>query len=377
MKNKTASPEIDWEKMLAPISEDQPAGEFLIYERVYDEIKLARREDDATLDQGIWATDLKRAQWDQVESICLDALMFRSKDLQIAAWLLESWIHLYGFEGVRVGLELLLRLSREFWEKVFPLKEGDDLEARIAPFDWLDEKLSIKLKLAPVLKEGRDGISYRYSDWELASRNENQIRKGSLKVQEGDESHLTQNLFLTNCKWAPQGFFPGEREVLEGALENLEALGQFLDEKCGKHSPSLRHFGDTLKSILRLVADIIKYRGETVLTISTQKVEEDAPMEDEDKAEKNTQEVVKKTYQGNISSREEAYQILQEVAQYLEAIEPHSPTPYLIRRAAIWGGMSFAQLLAELVRDPNDLRIIHDFLGLKPSSETEDYEQME
>jgi type VI secretion system protein ImpA len=128
---------------------------------------------------------------------------------------------------------------------------------------------------------------------------------------------------------------------------------------------------------LRLVTDIIKYRGETVLTLPTQMVKEDAPMEDENIAEKNTQEVMKKAYQGNISSREEAYQILQEVAQYLEAIEPHSPTPYLIRRAAVWGGMSFAQLLEELVRDPNDLRIIYDFLGLKPSSEAEDYEQME
>jgi type VI secretion system ImpA family protein len=301
--------------------------------------------------------------------------MSRSKDLQVATWLFESWIHLYGFAGAQVGLELLLKLSQEFWDSVFPLNEEDDLEARVAPFDWLDEKLSIKLKLAPVLREGRDGISYQYSDWELASRNENLIRKGSLKIEDGDESHLTQNMFLANCKWAPQGFFPKEQEVLIGTLANLEALGQFLDEKCGKGSPSLRHFRSTLESILRLVEDIIKFRGETA--ISTQKVKKDAPMDDEDKVEKNTQEVLKKTYQGKISSREEAYQTLQEIAEYLEAIEPHSPTPYLIRRAAIWGGMSFAQLLAELVRDPGDLRVIYDFLGLEPSSGNEEYEKME
>ena len=75
--------------------------------------------------------------------------------------------------------------------------------------------------------------------------------------------------------------------------------------------------------------------------------------------------------QENISSREDAYRILQEVGQYLEAIEPHSPTPYLLRRAVAWGGMSFAQLLDELVRDPSDVRIIYEFLGLPPSKEIE------
>ena len=366
------SPSVDWDQILAPVSKELPAGEFLIYDGIYDKIKEDRREDNALLDQGVWKTDLKQAEWEEVESTCLDTLMFRSKDLQVAAWLMESWIHLYEFKGVWVGLELLLRLSQEFWEDIFPLAEGEDLEARVSPFIWLNEKLDIKLKLVPMSRMDRDEVSYKYSDWETATQNENLIRKNKLE-ELGQENPLTQKRFLENCVGAPRGFFPEQREALVGTLGNLEVLGQFLDEKCGKTSPSLQRFKEVLQSILRLVEKILNMRGEQASAIPAEDSNEDVPMEKkpEPAVTNNAKEEVQKTYSGKISSREEAYQALKEAAQYLEVNEPHSPTPNLIRRAVAWGSMSFAQLLAELVREPQDMRVVYDILGLNPYSETD------
>src|SRR5690242_11726955 len=87
--------------LLLPISEKAPSGEPLRYEGTYDRIMEARREDDASLEQGVWKRELKKADWILVNQLCLEALQKHSKDLQIAAWLLESWIHLRGFPGVR------------------------------------------------------------------------------------------------------------------------------------------------------------------------------------------------------------------------------------------------------------------------------------
>ena len=84
--------------------------------------------------------------------------------------------------------------------------------------------------------------------------------------------------------------------------------------------------------------------------------------------ENNAEKEVQKAYSGNISSREEAYQALKVAARYLEVNEPHSPTPHLIWRAVAWGNMSFPQLLSELVREPQDMRVVYDFLGLNPPS---------
>ncbi|MFC7538661.1 hypothetical protein ACFQU2_03305 [Siccirubricoccus deserti] len=52
-----------------------------------------------------------------------------------------------------------------------------------------------------------------------------------------------------------------------------------------------------------------------------------------------------------IASRDAAYQRLEEVAQYLEALEPHSPVPALLRRAIGWGRMQLPELLAELMKE--------------------------
>jgi predicted component of type VI protein secretion system len=56
-----------------------------------------------------------------------------------------------------------------------------------------------------------------------------------------------------------------------------------------------------------------------------------------------------------VRSRAEAYRLLQAAADFLQRTEPHSPTPYLIRRAISWGKMSFGELLPELIRNNSEL----------------------
>lgn len=72
---------------------------------------------------------------------------------------------------------------------------------------------------------------------------------------------------------------------------------------------------------------------------------------------------------GPIRSRREAYQRLDEVADYLLQTEPHSPTPYLVKRAVSWGDLSLNELLQELVNDEHDLRAIYILLGMRNRNE--------
>ena len=68
---------------------------------------------------------------------------------------------------------------------------------------------------------------------------------------------------------------------------------------------------------------------------------------------------------GPIRNRAEAYRRLAEAAAYLLRTEPHSPTPYLVKRAVAWGGMTLTELLQEFVHNPNDLRAIYTLLGIR------------
>ena len=51
------------ERFLSPISEASPSGESLRFDAIYDDIKKLREEDDASLPQGVWQRELKRADW--------------------------------------------------------------------------------------------------------------------------------------------------------------------------------------------------------------------------------------------------------------------------------------------------------------------------
>jgi type VI secretion system protein ImpA len=70
---------------------------------------------------------------------------------------------------------------------------------------------------------------------------------------------------------------------------------------------------------------------------------------------------------GPIQSRTDAYRLLEIVADYLQRTEPHSPTPYLVRRAVGWGQMPLPDLMREVLREEGDLNRFFAMLGLKPT----------
>ena len=131
---------------LIPISSEKECGEYLRYDFVYDQIIELRREDDAELSQGIWQIETKKANWPEVQRICSDLLLKKTKDLQIAMWLLESLTALYGFSGLNDGLMLVQALSERFWDNIYPPIDSVNKSTirRMSPFYFFYRKNSRK-----------------------------------------------------------------------------------------------------------------------------------------------------------------------------------------------------------------------------------------
>ena len=145
---------IDIQSILAPIPGDNPAGEDLRYTAIYEELKEARRADDP-LDRGDWQRDIKTADWNRIIAIATEALSNRTKDLQIAAFLVEAVSNTEGFAGVATGLNIITGFLQEFWDHLYPQIEEDDLEYRIGPLEFLNEKLWLPIKQIPVTDRNR------------------------------------------------------------------------------------------------------------------------------------------------------------------------------------------------------------------------------
>ena len=67
-----------------------------------------------------------------------------------------------------------------------------------------------------------------------------------------------------------------------------------------------------------------------------------------------------------IGDREQAYAALMSIAVYLQRIEPHSPTPYLIRRAVELGQLSLPDMIRDVSASAGSLDKFFELLGITP-----------
>lgn len=352
---------IDLEALLAPISADKPSGESLRYSGLYEAVEEARREDDPALPQGVWKTELKKADWKEAARLCLDALETRSKDLQLAAWLLEAWIRLEGLPGAAAGLSLLGALCESFWDTVHPLPQEGDAEFRLAPLEWVAGRIPEAVRWIPITAPGGDeSRPCTYADLEGTRHLERLARTDPQAAQEAEaQGRITTDRFLVGVSLTPTDFYSGLEEDARQALAALDALAALLNRLCGNDAPSFQRLGDALFALRHFALRVLEERGE-----GSAGPAEEAAM-DEMGLYPQAEEEEGAFYGGApIRSRAEAYRRLAEAADYLLRTEPHSPTPYLVRRAVAWGGMSLGELLQELVQGESDLRAIYTLLGM-------------
>src|SRR5258708_26951032 len=96
------------EDLLTPIPGENPGGPDIRYDSefpIYDQVKEARRQDDG-LSQGDWQRERKVADYARVIRLTQDALATKTKDLQLAAWLVEAQLRVEGFAGLPGGMTL-------------------------------------------------------------------------------------------------------------------------------------------------------------------------------------------------------------------------------------------------------------------------------
>jgi len=357
--------EVALDALLAPLDAAAPTGKSLRGHGVYHAIEQARRCDDASLPMGLWEHDLKRADWAKVSSVALHALAHQSKDLQLAAWLLEAQINLTGFAGVGACLTLMAELCERYWDGLYPQAEDGDLEYRANIIHWINEKLLPTLRMVPVTATGRER-DYSWADWEQARRNE-QVRasvggRDQAQIEGVTVSEMTAAIALTNSDaylWLQQ--------VLSQALDALEALSATLDRRFGHDAPSVMALGGLLEQILSLAQTELNKRGVRAPEPEPQLVQStEAPGAPE---EDGGQPV--RVAGGPIRDRADAYARLIEAADFLMRLEPHSPAPYLVKRATEWGRLNTVELYQELFLRLNGQLNIFEMLGLEAGAGAE------
>lgn len=348
--------------LLNPISHDNPAGEDLSFSALFDDVREARRSDDAGLAQGAWETEIKNADWSRVRSLCETALRERTKDLQLASWYIEALIHLEGFSGFTLGLEFFHGLIVNYWDTCYPLVNNGDLDERAGKITWLNMQLPFAVKKIPVT----DNKNYGYSwlQWQESRWVENLGQKDAgAKVAAINDGKLSGELFDKAAMQSDRHFGAALTEDARRATVWLHAVIDAVDNVFGHDAPSLIDLRQTLHDC-KLLIDRLYGKGAPSNEVKHEEssgiAESQALIGD---SSRNTIATSIKTVR-TLNSRADAIQALRDVAQYFRVNEPHSPVALLAARAARWAEMSMEEWLATVVKDDATLGQLRELLDI-------------
>jgi type VI secretion system protein ImpA len=370
-------------RLLAPLRADAPCGPAARYDPVFTEIRLLREEDDPQLPMGQWERPLKHANWPAIEARCVDMLTTRSKDLQIAVWLVEAWMRQHGFDGLRQGLRLLDAMLRAYWDTLHPLIEYDaaeegnavpDLDARLAPLEWLNESLSASLRVHTVLVSVDAGkpTPVTLADWERMTIREMAPAPPAARNQPPVEAGLTRADVVDGVT-----HLQAELAWMETAIDDCQhALAASAASRVRKNAalaPNLGKLAATLEAAQRVLVQLHGNAAPAMPAAPLLQADQSMTIDDgaADRAsggvdaDRSDMAGDRRSGGSPWRNRNDAYATLEALADYLAEVEPHSPTPFLIRRAASWGRMSLPEVIAEIIREEGDVNRLFNVLGVK------------
>jgi type VI secretion system protein ImpA len=247
------------DNMLEPIPGSLPAGPDLRYDRVFDQIREARTEDDATLPAGDWQRQTKRADYPLVVSLATEAIKTRSKDLWLAVWLGEACIKQDGAEALPATLDLLLQMQERFWDTLHPEIEGGDLVMRAAPLQWGADRYATLIYETPVVQGSTNYQQYKLAramGSETEAANNDSLRGARLTAI--GQGHATPEQVDEAFDATDREFYIEADRWFTAARASLERLYLFCEAKYRDDGPSFVKLRTALEEVHNLLGSLLR-----------------------------------------------------------------------------------------------------------------------
>ncbi len=122
-----------------PVGPDSPAGSDVRYEPAFEELQ-------AEIDKlSLPSAATEGVDWEKVSDLAASILADQAKDLLVAAYFGVARIHLDGYRGLALALQVLADLLENFWDTLFPKKKR--MRGRLAAVEWWVEKSEAALEM--------------------------------------------------------------------------------------------------------------------------------------------------------------------------------------------------------------------------------------
>lgn len=332
------------EGLLNPIPGENPSGQSLRYDPVYDKIREARRaEEELQLSEeaakkDIWTRAIKKADYVQVIKLSTEALSKKTKDLQIAAWLTEALLAQERIAGLTQGLDLIRALIQNFWDTLYPEIEDGDLEMRAGPIEWVGALLDIQVRKVPLTKNKLDWFKFQESrriGYEAdAQGNETKTAARQAAIE---EKKCTGEEFDEAVRNTGESYYRQLTADLTAAVNSVQALETLCDEKFGREAPNFANLKKALEDLQDAVREFWRPAEEKEPESEVATAQSDAAVPEQEAPELVAPSRKRAAASEEPTDPDDAVRRMVGLARYLRHANAASPVPYMVLRGLRWG----------------------------------------
>ncbi|MBL8798955.1 MAG: type VI secretion system protein TssA [Planctomycetia bacterium] len=363
---------LDFAKLLAPLPGDGPAGIDLRTdaspESLYFAIKGARNAARAAERQAAMADEESKPpppDWKPVLQNSIKAIGEKSKDLEITAFLTEALVRQHGYAGLRDGFRLARELVEKFWDVLYPRPDEDGLETRLGGLVGLNGDDAEGTLIAPI---ARVPITEKTSVGQLTAANYleavavGKIADPKAKQRKIDQGTPTLDTFQKAVSETSNAFYATLVQDLAEAQQEFAKLCATLDPKCGPQAPPSSNIRSALEAALEAINAVAKAKIDAAAAATAPKPEAAAPAA---KPGAPAAGAAPAESADVIRTREDAFKVLQKVADFFKRTEPHTVIAFTIEQVVRWGRMPLPELLAELIPEEAARKNLFKQVGIR------------
>ena len=326
---------VDFERFADPIEGESPCGPDCEYDNDFLALSQAviGKPEQQFGDTVIPAVD---PDWREVDSLA-QAMLRRTKDLRVVAWLALANTKMQGVSAFAAGLKLMVTLCERYWDAVHPRIEVDgDIDPylrmnAISAFSGSEfsgeDRLLQALRGATLIKAP---ALLTFRDVELGFTNASAGAYSLAQV----ESIVSDGLASGNA----------DIPLIIEAWESYQALRKMLDERVTTgDAPDMDRLGTVLKPVALGIARM------QAIAVGGGSDESEGSGELGAVTEAGGSSVA--GISGQVRGGDDAQRALQRVCEYLERNEPSNPASLFARRAQRLLSMPFMDIMRELSPD--------------------------
>jgi type VI secretion system protein ImpA len=332
-------------ELLAPISAEEPSGPNLEYDPEFaklERIALGKPEQmmGASLvpaEEPDWKTILRETQ----------TLLGRTKDLRIAIHLTKSLLRLGGLVGFSEGVAVLRGLIDGYWDTLHPRLDPED-----------DNDPTMRMNALAALADGPTLTAVRTTPL-VASRAVGKFSLREIAVSTGelppskDENPPTPATIEGAFDSIEADVLATTAAAARSALDDLGLIESLVTDRVGgSRAVNLSKLSDLLTVANKHLAAAMNRRAAAV-PVPVDTGDGSAPTDSggADPTAAPTTASRRSGMPGEVNSREDVVRALEQIIAYYQRHEPTSPVPLVVKRAKRMVGMSFIEIIKDVVPD--------------------------